>query len=253
MKVTLLGTGTSQGVPVIGCQCPVCQSSDFRDKRLRASILIEINGKTIVVDSGPDFRQQLLRENITNIDAIFYTHEHKDHTAGLDDIRPINFKYNKDIPLYAEERVIEALKKEFSYIFSNHQYPGLPKITINAINSQPFYFDNIEIIPIRAYHYKLPVLGYRIGNFAYITDTNNIPEEEMLKLKGLDVLVLNALQKETHISHFTLDEAITVAKSLNPNTTYFTHISHKMGKHAIVENELQDNFYFAYDGLTIEL
>jgi len=251
--VTFLGTGTSQGVPVIACECNVCQSLDYRDKRLRTSIHIEINNTSIVIDTGPDFRQQMLRENIKKLDAILYTHEHKDHTAGMDDIRSFNFLQKKDMPIHARETVVNQLKQEFSYVFQKEKYPGVPQVQVNIMDGNPFYIEDILITPIETLHYKLPVYGFRINNFAYITDTNHISTEEMEKLKGLDVLILNALQKETHISHYNLKEAIEISSEIKPKETYFIHMSHKMGKHSNVQASLPNNVHLAYDGLKIEV
>ena len=252
MKVTFLGTGTSQGVPVIGCECDVCRSIDFHDKRLRSSILMEVDGLNILVDTGPDFRQQMLRERVKKLDAVLFTHAHKDHTAGLDDIRSFNFLQRRDMPIYAEQPVIDQLKQEFAYIFASTKYPGVPRIATNKIKNEPFSIQNTTITPIRVMHYKLPVLGFRIGNFTYITDANHISEEEKEKIKGSRIVVLNALQKTEHISHFTLDQALEVMEELNPEQGYLTHISHKLGTHAEVSRELPDNVSLAWDGLQIE-
>ena len=253
MKVTFLGTGTSQGVPVIGCGCEVCQSLDFRDKRLRTSVHVDIAGVSLVIDTGPDFRQQMLREQVSHLDAVIFTHEHKDHTAGLDDVRAFNFKQKADIPLYARDQVIHQLQQEFSYAFAEKKYPGVPQITTNEINGSPFEIKGIEIIPLDVIHYKLPVYGFRIGDFTYITDASIIPEAAMQKIRGTKILVLNALQKQDHISHFTLEEAIEVAKEVGAERTYFIHLSHRMGTHASIEAELPENIFLAYDGLTLKL
>ena len=253
MKVTLLGTGTSQGVPVIGCNCEVCRSVDYRDNRLRVSVHLQVNGKSFIIDSGPDFRQQALRERIRTLDALIFTHEHKDHTAGLDDIRAYNFSQHKDMPLYGEERVLEQLKREFAYIFSGVQYPGIPRVELNPIAENPFEIEGVEFIPIRVKHYKLPVLGFRVGDFTYITDANFISEEEMDKVRGSKVIVLGALRKEPHISHYSLQEAIDVLTELKPEKAYLTHISHLMGLHHEVELELPDFIRLGYDGLQIQL
>lgn len=253
MKVTFLGTGTSQGVPVIGCTCEVCRSLDFRDKRLRTSIHIEIGGLSIIFDSGPDFRQQILRENITCLDALVFTHEHKDHTAGMDDIRSFNFLQKKDIPVYARKNVIEQLKREFAYIFSETKYPGIPSVDIKEITNTPFVIGKTEIIPIEVTHFKLPVFGFRIKDFTYITDAKTISDTEKEKIKGSKILVINALQKEEHPSHMTLNEAIALAKEMNADKTYFTHLSHKMGTHKKTEKLLPENIEIAYDGLKIEI
>ena len=251
MKITFLGTGTSQGIPVITCNCVVCRSDDYRNKRLRVSVLIETTDKTIVIDSGPDFRYQMLRANVQNLDAILYTHEHKDHVAGLDDIRPFNYLLKKNIDIYATERVQHGLKKEFSYIFAEVKYPGLPQIEMHTISDQPFYIGETEIEPLDIMHYRLPILGFRIGDFTYITDAKTVPEETVEKIMGSKILVVNALQKEHHISHFTLDEAIEFARKIGAEATYFTHMSHNLGLHEDVEKELPKNIKLAYDGLTL--
>ncbi|RZM24220.1 MAG: MBL fold metallo-hydrolase [Pedobacter sp.] len=251
MKITFLGTGTSQGIPVITCDCIVCQSADHKNKRLRVSVLLETDDKTIVIDSGPDFRCQMLRAGVKDLDAIVFTHEHKDHVAGLDDIRPFNYLLKKNIDIYATERVQDALRKEFSYIFSEVRYPGLPQISIHTISNEEFLIGNTAIVPLEIMHYKLPILGYRIGDFVYITDAKTVSEETIAKMKGVKVLVVNALQKEQHISHFNLTEAIDFARKIDAETTYFTHISHNLGLHEKVEEELPDNIKLAYDGLTI--
>ncbi|PIQ21660.1 MAG: hydrolase [Cytophagales bacterium CG18_big_fil_WC_8_21_14_2_50_42_9] len=254
MTVTFLGTGTSQGVPVIGCECDVCRSLDFRDKRLRVSIHLQIDGKSIIVDSGPDFRQQVLRERIKRLDALLFTHEHKDHTSGMDDIRAFNFMQQMDMPVYAEDRVIKQLKQEYAYIFSGQNYPGIPRVNLYPItHDQPFEVAGINVTPIRVMHYKLPVLGFRINNFTYITDANFISEAEKAKIAGSEVIVLNALRKEPHISHFSLSEAINILTELKPRKAYLTHISHIMGFHREVEKELPEFISLAYDGLKIAL
>nr|WP_294875459.1 MBL fold metallo-hydrolase [uncultured Pedobacter sp.] len=251
MKITILGTGTSQGIPVIACNCIVCRSADHKDKRLRVSVLIETGDRTIVIDSGPDFRYQMLRANVKDLDAILFTHEHKDHVAGLDDIRPFNYLLKKNIEIYATERVQHALKKEFSYIFAEAHYPGLPQIDLNTIANEAFPVGETMIVPLDIMHYKLPILGFRINDFVYITDAKTISEETIAKIEGAKILVVNALQKEQHISHFTLDEAITFAQKIGAEETYFTHISHNMGLHEVVEKELPNNIKLAYDGLTL--
>jgi phosphoribosyl 1,2-cyclic phosphate phosphodiesterase len=254
MQVTFLGTGTSGGIPVLTCGCEVCTSLDYRDKRLRVSVWIEIDEKSFVIDTGPDFRQQALRERIPFIDGIIYTHEHKDHTAGLDDIRPYNYLHGiHHLDLYAEQRVLNQLGREFAYAFTEQKYPGVPLLNLHPITNQPFTVKDIDIIPIEVMHHKLPVLGYRIEDFTYITDVNFISEKELEKVYGTKVLVLGALQRNKHISHFTLDEAIEVAQKVNADMTYLTHISHKMGLHAEVEKELPANIRLAYDGLKVRL
>lgn len=253
MKVTFLGTGTSQGVPVIGCSCKVCRSVDFRDKRLRTSIHIQFFDKSLVVDTGPDFRQQMIREGIQRLDAILFTHEHKDHTAGLDDIRPFNFRQKRDMPVYGRQQVIDQLKMEYAYAFSEKKYPGVPQILTHTITNQPFSIDDIHIEPIEVFHYRLPVFGFRINNFTYITDASYISPEEKEKMKGTEVLVLNALQREDHISHFTLDEALEIIREIKPRKAYLLHISHKLGLHDEITKELPEGVELAYDGLKIEL
>ncbi len=253
MKVTFLGTGTSQGVPVIACDCEVCASNDPKDKRLRCSILVEINGKNLVIDTGPDFRQQMLKTGVQSLDAILFTHEHKDHVAGLDDVRAFNFKQKTKMQVYATSRVQEALKREFHYVFSDYKYPGIPEIELNTIDNQPFKVLGSSITPIEVLHYKLPVLGFRIGDFTYITDAKTIDKEEKQKIKGSKIIVLNALRRTDHISHFTLDEAIAMMQELQPETGYLIHMSHYLGKHEDVEKELPDNIHLAYDGLEINL
>jgi phosphoribosyl 1,2-cyclic phosphate phosphodiesterase len=251
LKITFLGTGTSQGVPVITCNCEVCQSDDPRNNRLRVSILIETADKTIVIDSGPDFRYQMLRAKVKDLDAILFTHEHKDHVAGLDDIRPFNYLLHKNIDIYASDRVQDALKKEFSYIFSEIKYPGLPQIDLHTIDKDPFFIGQTEITPLAIMHYKLPILGFRIGDFTYITDAKTVSDETIAKVSGTKILVVNALQRQSHISHFTLEEAIDFAGKIGAEQTYFTHISHNLGLHEEVEKELPYGIKLAYDGLTL--
>jgi phosphoribosyl 1,2-cyclic phosphate phosphodiesterase len=254
MKITFLGTGTSQGVPLIGCRCSVCTSVDPRDKRLRCSVMIEDKDSVFVIDSGPDFRQQMLRENVSKLDAILFTHEHKDHIAGLDDVRAFNYLNDKHMDVYANVRVQEALKREFHYIFTNSNYPGIPKINLHTIHDTvPFQVRETAFIPVEALHYKLPVLGYRVGNFSYVTDANYIGDSEKEKLKNSEVLVLNALRRETHVSHFSLDEALQMIEELKPVKAYLIHLSHQMGRHADIEKELPDHIRCAYDGLQLNL
>lgn len=253
MKVTFLGTGTSQGVPVIGCDCSVCTSLDFRDKRFRSSVHLQIGKLSLVIDTGPDFRSQILRAGITTLDAVLYTHEHKDHTAGLDDIRPFNFKQQKDMPVFGKLQVLEQIKREFAYIFSGKRYPGVPQVETIEIDENPFTIEGITVTPIPVLHYKLPILGFRIGDFTYITDANYISEESLKLIEGTEVLVLNALQKEPHISHFTLDEAVDMAQKIGAKESYFTHISHRLGLHDAVDRELPQGIALAYDGLQLTL
>jgi phosphoribosyl 1,2-cyclic phosphate phosphodiesterase len=251
LTITFLGTGTSQGVPVIACNCEVCTSDDPRDKRLRTSILIEGEGKVIVIDSGPDFRYQMLRAKVQHLDAIVFTHEHKDHIAGLDDIRAFNYKQKGPIDVYADLRVQAALRREFYYIFEDFKYPGIPQITLHTIGLDPFNIGKIHFIPIEVMHYLLPVLGFRINDFTYITDAKTVSEEEKEKIKGSKILVINALQKQSHISHFTLDEAIAFAEEMGADKTYLTHISHRLGKHADISKMLPSHVELAYDGLKL--
>jgi phosphoribosyl 1,2-cyclic phosphate phosphodiesterase len=251
IKATILGSGTSQGVPLIACNCLVCSSNNVKDKRLRSSIKIEVENKTFVIDSGPDFRQQMLRSNTKQLNALIFTHEHKDHIAGMDDIRAFNYVNKSAIDVYATDRVEEALKREYAYIFSDEKYPGIPEINLINIENKPFFVQDIEVIPIQVYHYKLPVLGFRFGDFTYITDANFINNDEKEKIKGSKVLIVNALRREQHISHFTLEEAIALGKELQVPQIYFTHISHQLGLHTEVEKELPSGFHLAYDGLEI--
>ena len=253
MKITFLGTGTSQGVPVIACECEVCRSMDYRDKRLRTSVHIEVDNKSFIIDTGPDFRQQVLRERISHLDAVIFTHEHKDHTAGLDDVRAFNFKQKKDMPIYARRNVLNQLRQEFSYAFGEVKYPGVPQIEAFELNGDPFTVENVDFTPVEVMHYKLPVFGYRIGDFTYITDANYIDDTGKQKIKGSKILVLNALQKTTHISHYNLQEALALALEIKAEKTYFTHISHKMGTHKSVEAELPPGVFLAYDGLKLTL
>jgi phosphoribosyl 1,2-cyclic phosphate phosphodiesterase len=253
MRITLLGTGTSSGVPLIGCQCEVCRSLDYRDKRLRVSVHIETQGRSFVIDTGPDFRQQMLREGISHLDAVIFTHQHKDHTAGLDDVRAFNFLQRRDMPVYGRTEVLEQLRREFDYVFAEYRYPGIPRLQLHEIVNEPFEIADITFTPIDVLHHRLPVFGFRIGSFAYVTDVNYISKTEQDKLKNLDVLVLGALQLEQHISHFTLQEAIEMVDILHPKMAYFTHISHKMGKHGEVEKTLPSNIRLGYDGLKLRI
>jgi phosphoribosyl 1,2-cyclic phosphate phosphodiesterase len=253
MKITFLGTGTSQGVPVIACDCEVCISENKKDQRLRTSILVEDKGKVIVVDTGPDFRQQMLRENVQQLDAVVFTHEHKDHIAGLDDVRAFNFKQKKDMEVYATVETQTALKREFHYAFGENPYPGVPKINLNTITNSPFTIGGIELMPINVWHYKMPVKAFRIGNFSYITDANKIEEHELEKIKGSEIIVINALRKTTHISHFNLAEAIELLELLKPKKAYLTHISHYLGMHDEVQKELPDFIQIAHDGLVLNV
>ncbi len=253
MKVTFLGTGTSQGVPVIACNCQVCTSQNPNDKRLRSSILIESDEKTIVIDTGPDFRYQMLRANVQKLDAVVFTHSHKDHVAGLDDVRAFNYKQQSAMDIYANQQVHEALKREFYYVFSDFKYPGIPLLNIHNIGLDSFSIGDVDLLPIEVLHYKLPVLGFRIKDFTYITDAKTVSETEKEKIKGSKILVLNALQKENHISHFTLTEAIDFAQEIGAEQTYFTHISHRLGKHEDVSRELPKGINLGIDGLCFEI
>lgn len=253
MKVTFLGTGTSQGIPIIGSTHPVCLSKDFKDKRLRVSVLVEWEGQNILIDCGPDFRMQMLSNHVSHIDAILYTHEHNDHTIGLDDIRPFFFKQG-DIPIFAHQRVLDSLKKRFEYIFeSENKYPGAPGVNSNVIQNKPFLFNGLEIIPVNAMHNRLQVFGFRLKDFAYLTDVKTIEKKEVDKLKGVKVLVVSALRKEPHPSHFNLEEALNFIKEVSPEKAYLTHIGHQLGFHEEVQKELPENVFLAYDNLKIEI
>lgn len=253
MKITFLGTGTSQGVPVIGCGCASCTSGDERDKRLRSSVLVEQGEQNVVIDTGPDFRQQMLRVGLQKLNAVLYTHEHRDHISGLDDIRAFNYLQKSPMDVYGEERVMRSLNSGFPYVFAEKKYPGIPQVRMHAITSEPFQVGEMEVIPIRMMHYRLPVFGFRMGDFAYLTDGNYIPESEKEKLFGVKYLVVNALRRETHISHFTLSEAIRLIEELSPRMGYLTHISHQMGLYADLVKELPPHISPAYDGLVLEV
>lgn len=252
LKVTFLGTGTSQGVPVIGCKCDVCVSRDKKNNRLRTSVCVEINGFSVVIDSGPDFRYQMLRADVKRLDAIVFTHEHKDHVAGLDDIRAYNYMQNCSIDIFANEDVQAALKSNFHYAFDPSITGGVPELNIIDLTDEKFELAGTMWTPLPVMHANMKVYGFRIGDFAYLTDVNFIPKETLNKMKGLKVLVISALRKFEHNSHFTLDEVLEVVKSIHPETTYLTHMSHLIGLHDDLENELPDGVYPAYDGLTIE-
>jgi len=252
MRLTFLGTGTSQGVPVIGCKCAVCQSKDSRDKRLRTSVFIEIEENHLLIDAGPDLRQQLLRENISRIDAVLLTHEHKDHLGGLDDIRPINFMMHQTMNLYGMKRVLKIIEKDYDYAFKTFKYPGVPNLTLNPIYEEPFSIGEIEITPILVKHLTLPILGFRIYDLAYITDASFISEKEKRKLQGLKILIINALRLKEHYSHFNLAQALELISELNPQEAYITHISHEMGTHEDISAQLPANVHLGYDGLKLE-
>lgn len=253
LKITLLGTGTSLGVPIIGCECAVCNSKDTRDNRLRSSALIEWHDKVFLIDAGPDFRQQMLRAGVKKIDAILLTHEHKDHVSGLDDIRALNFLHHKAIDIYAEKRVHDSIRKDFAYVFSIIQYPGIPQMDLHQISAGPIKIQGLEIIAIRAMHYKLPILGFRFGDFTYISDTNYISRDEMAKVSGTRVLVLNALRWEAHLSHNSINEAIRIIHEIQPEKAYLTHLSHQAGTYENLIRELPTGIEPGYDGLVINL
>jgi phosphoribosyl 1,2-cyclic phosphate phosphodiesterase len=253
MQITFLGTGTSQGVPIIGCQCSVCQSKDERDKRLRSSVLVSYKDNQFIIDIGPDFRQQILRENVSKLDFVLLTHPHKDHTGGLDDIRAFNHLNGKAMDVYANHSACGALVKDFYYIFDGSDYPGIPKLNLHSVGTEMFEVNGIQILPIEATHYDMNILGYRIADFAYITDAKFIAEKELNKLKNLNVLVINALRIKEHYSHFNLSEALNIIKYVSPKQAYLTHISHNLALYAESRQLLPDVVAFAYDGLKIEI
>lgn len=253
LTITFLGTGTSSGVPMIACDCDVCTSTDFKDNRLRTSILVESSKTTIVIDTTPDFRFQMLRAKVKRLDAVLFTHPHKDHIAGLDDVRAYNFFQGRPVNIYANSLTEEAIKREFAYAFSDKKYPGVPDIELNTITMDPFTIGDIYIIPIIVWHLKMPVLAFRFGKFTYITDANRIDESEKEKSRGSEVIVLNALRQKQHISHYSLDEAIEVVQSLQIPKAYFIHLSHQMGKHKEIEEKLPSGIHLAYDGLKIQV
>lgn len=253
LKITFLGTGTSTGIPMIGCPCVVCHSPDKKDKRLRTSILVESATTAIVVDTTPDFRYQMLRADVKKLDAVLFTHPHKDHIAGLDDVRAFNFFQHRAMPVYANELTIEALMREFGYAFAQKRHPGVPHLELHPITLEPFTIGDIFIKPILVWHLKMPVLGFRFGHFTYITDANRIEAAERDKIRGSKTIVLNALRKEDHISHFSLGEAITTVQELGITTAYFTHISHQLGLHQVIEKELPSGMHLAYDGLVVHV
>ena len=251
-QLTFLGTGTSQGVPMIGCGCEVCKSTDPRDKRLRASVLVKHEGLRILVDAGPDFRQQMLRENVSHLDAILLTHNHKDHTGGLDDIRAFNYLEKKATQIYCEKYVEDSLRKEYSYAFEEKKYPGAPEWDVHIIDHKPFTVNGVEIIPIRGRHFKLPVLGYRFGNIAYCTDMNHIPDEEYEKLQNLDHFIINCVRKGRHISHYSLEQAIEVAQKVGAKHSWLTHLSHQLPCYEDLKKELPEGILPAFDGLVLD-
>ncbi|CAH8285567.1 phosphoribosyl 1,2-cyclic phosphate phosphodiesterase [Mariniflexile fucanivorans] len=253
MKITFLGTGTSQGIPIIGSTHPVCLSTNKKDKRLRVSVLVEWDGYTYVVDCGPDFRYQMLRSNCTKIDGVLFTHEHSDHTSGLDDIRPFYFRQG-DIPIYAHKRVLKSLKKRFDYIFvTKNKYPGAPTVITNRIKNRPFILKNIEVMPIKGKHDALSVFGFKFNDFAYLTDMKTVSDKEIEKIKHVKILVINALRIDPHHSHFNLEEALEFINKVKPEKAYLTHISHMLGFHDAVEKTLPKNVFLAYDGLEITI
>ena len=251
LHIIFLGTGTSSGVPMIGCDCEICLSTDKKDNRLRSSILVQSPTTTLVVDTGPDFRYQMLRQKVKKIDAVLFTHPHKDDLAGLDDIRAFNYFMQKPIEVYADALTEEAVRRDFYYAFTDTKYPGIPELNLNTIALDPFVIGDIPIIPILVWHLKMPVLGFRFGNFTYITDANRIDDTEKEKIKGSNTLVINALRKHKHISHFTLDEAVALVQELNIPNAWFTHISHQLGLHSQVDAELPNGMHLAYDGLEL--
>jgi phosphoribosyl 1,2-cyclic phosphate phosphodiesterase len=253
MRITVLGTGTSQGVPVIACNCKVCSSQDLRDKRLRCAILVEDAGTTLLVDAGPDFRQQMLQHRVSNLDAVLLTHEHADHIFGLDDIRSFNWIRKAPMDIYCEKRVAENLKTIFNYAFAENRYPGTPQMELLPIDEKPFQVKDIEVTPIRMYHHKLPVHGFRFGKIAYLTDFNRIEPDELNKLKGVEVLIICALRRNSHISHLNLSEALGLAGQIAPRLTYLTHMSHEMGLHADLLRELPEGVQPAFDGMVVEV
>jgi phosphoribosyl 1,2-cyclic phosphate phosphodiesterase len=253
LTITFLGTGTSTGVPMVACDCAVCRSDDMRDKRLRTSILVQSATTTFVVDTTPDFRYQMLRIQNKKLDAVLYTHPHKDHIAGLDDVRAYNYIQQKSMDIYANTLTEEALRREYYYAFSDTKYPGVPQLNLNTIDEQLFYIGDIPVIPIVVWHLKMPVYGFRFGDFTYITDANRIDADELAKVRGSKLMVVNALRREPHLSHFTLSEAVTLVQDLGVPEAYFTHISHQLGKYTDVSQELPAGIHLAYDGLQLHV
>lgn len=252
VKLEFLGTGTSQGVPVLGCNCGVCRSDDPKDKRLRSSVLVTVNGVRLVVDTGPDFRQQMLRSNNEDCDAVLFTHEHMDHVAGLDDIRAINFQQRKNMPIFGSKSVGDALKRIYFYAFQDNPYPGAPVIQFNEIENRPFEVNGVKVIPIAVKHANMSVFGFRFGNLTYITDAKVIDDLEKEKIRGSKVIIINALRRKEHHSHMNLEQALEFMDDMKPERGYFTHISHLLGTHESVEQELPANIRLAYDGLIVE-
>ena len=253
LKITFLGTGTSQGVPVIACSCQVCSSKDVKDSRLRSSIMISTKNENYVVDTGPDFRQQMLRNKVKTLKAVLFTHEHKDHVAGMDDVRAFNFVEKRDMEVFCSELVKQALHREFSYVFAADKYPGVPRVNINLIQNKEFDIEGFPVIPIQVMHHKMPVFGYRFNDFTYITDAKTVAPEERDKIRGSKVLVINALRKEEHISHFNLNQALAFIEDIQPERAYLTHVSHLFGTQEDIEKLLPENVFVAYDGLVIDI
>lgn len=254
LKLTFLGTGTSQGVPMIGCDCKVCRSKNKHDKRLRSSVMIESQSSRVVIDAGPDFRYQMLRAGVKHLDAILLTHEHKDHIAGLDDVRAFNYFDGCGIPIYCMARVAAVVMKDFDYAFAEHKYPGVPEMDLRIISTdEGFEVGDLKVMPINGLHHRMPVVGYRIGKIGYITDFNYIEDVEIEKLKGVGVFVINALRHEKHLSHFTVEEAVEVSRAVGAERTYFTHMSHQIGLYSEIKNSLPEGIEFAYDNLCVEL
>jgi phosphoribosyl 1,2-cyclic phosphate phosphodiesterase len=253
ITITVLGTGTSQGIPVVACECEVCKSSDHHDKRLRTSVMIQTPHNILVVDAGPDFRQQMLRENVKQLDAILITHDHKDHIGGIDDIRAFNWVMQKPMHIYSNERSMETIRKDFSYAFEQNPYPGAPEIILHTIHNKPFTINGDTIIPIEAMHGLLPVFGFRTGNFSYLTDASAISWQELEKMKGSEIVIINGLRKQKHHSHFSIDEAIGIIQQIKPRQAYITHVSHQLGFHKEINAQLPNGIELAYDGLKIEI
>jgi phosphoribosyl 1,2-cyclic phosphate phosphodiesterase len=247
LRITFLGTGTSSGVPMIACNCPVCESSDPYDKRLRSSILVESDNTSIVIDTTPDFRTQMLNAGVKKLDAVLYTHPHKDHLAGLDDVKAFNYFQQQPMRVFANQLTQEAIRREFGYIFSDKRYPGVPEVSLHDIPEEIFTIGDIPVIPIKVWHLRMPVLGFRFGKFTYITDANRIEEEEEEKIRGSEVMVLNALRHEKHLSHFTLQEALDLVAKLKVPRAYFTHISHQLGMHSEINPSLPEGISLAWD------
>lgn len=253
VRLTFLGTGTSQGVPVVGCACPVCTSADERDRRLRTSALLHAEGKQLLIDAGPDLRQQLLRARVDHLDAVLLTHEHMDHIGGIDDLRALNYRMKRPMDIHASPQTLAALKRTFAYAFADDRYPGVPELRLHPINDRSFNAAGVSLETIPVMHYRMPVLGFRIGGLGYITDAKSIAEEEVARLRGVHTLVLNALRIEEHVSHFNLKEALAMVERIAPKRAYFTHISHLLGRHGEVSEQLPAGVELAYDGLALDM